>query len=128
MKKVAAPLKLDLAQYRSLAAFAQFASDLDKATRDQLTRGEKLSEVIKQPQYQPVPLERQVAILYIATKGLLDDIPTPRVKEFEAQFTNFLDTQRPDVMKKLSTTKVLDDDTAAALEAAANEFRSTFLA
>jgi F-type H+-transporting ATPase subunit alpha len=128
MKKVAAPLKLDLAQYRSLAAFAQFASDLDKATRDQLTRGEKLSEVIKQPQYQPVPLERQVAILYIATKGLLDDIPTPRVKDFEAQFTQFLDTQRTDVMKKLSTTKVLDDDTASALEAAAIEFRKTFLA
>jgi F-type H+-transporting ATPase subunit alpha len=128
MKKVAAPLKLDLAQYRSLAAFAQFASDLDKATRDQLTRGEKLSEVIKQPQYQPVPLERQVAILYVATKGLLDDIPTPRVKEFEAQFTRFLDTERAAVMKKLASTKVLDDETAAALEAAANEFRSTFLA
>jgi F-type H+-transporting ATPase subunit alpha len=128
MKKVAAPLKLDLAQYRSLAAFAQFASDLDKATRDQLTRGEKLSEVIKQPQYQPVPLESQVAILYIATKGLLDDIPTPRVKEFEAQFTRFLDTQRSDVMKKLAKTKALDDETAAALEAAAVEFRKTFLA
>jgi F-type H+/Na+-transporting ATPase subunit alpha len=128
MKKVAAPLKLDLAQYRSLAAFAQFASDLDKATRDQLTRGEKLSEVIKQPQYAPVPLERQVAILYIATKGLLDDIPTPRVKEFESQFMRFLDTQRTDVMKKLSSTKVLDDETAAALEAAAVEFRQTFLA
>jgi len=128
MKKVAAPLKLDLAQYRSLAAFAQFASDLDKATRDQLTRGEKLSEVIKQPQYQPVPLERQVAILYVATKGLLDDIPTPRVKEFESQFTRFLDTERADVMKKLASTKVLDDETADALEAAANDFRSTFLA
>jgi F-type H+-transporting ATPase subunit alpha len=128
MKKVAAPLKLDLAQYRSLAAFAQFASDLDKATRDQLTRGEKLSEVIKQPQYAPVPLEQQVAILYVATIGLLDDIPTPRVKEFEAQFTRFLDTQHSAVMKKLATTKILDDDTAAALEAAANEFRKTFLA
>jgi len=128
MKKVAAPLKLDLAQYRSLAAFAQFASDLDKATRDQLTRGEKLSEVIKQPQYQPVPLERQVAILYVATKGLLDDIPTPRVKEFEAQFTRFLETERTAVMKKLASTKVLDDETADALEAAANDFRSTFLA
>ena len=128
MKKVAAPLKLDLAQYRSLAAFAQFASDLDKATRDQLTRGEKLSEVIKQPQYQPVPLEHQVAILYVATKGLLDDIPTPRVKEFEAQFMRFLDTERTDVMKKLAATKVLDDDTASALESAAAEFRSTFLA
>jgi len=128
MKKVAAPLKLDLAQYRSLAAFAQFASDLDKATRDQLTRGEKLSEVIKQPQYVPVPLEHQVAILYVATIGLLDDVPTPRVKEFEAQFTRFLDTQHSEVMKKLAKTKVLDDETAAALEAAANEFRKTFLA
>ncbi|HEX7431027.1 MAG TPA: F0F1 ATP synthase subunit alpha, partial [Candidatus Limnocylindrales bacterium] len=128
MKKVAAPLKLDLAQYRSLAAFAQFASDLDKATRDQLTRGEKLSEVIKQPQYVPVPLERQVAILYVATIGLLDDIPTPRVKEFEAQFTRFLDTERSEVMQKLATSKDLDDDTAAALGAAAEEFRKTFLA
>ena len=128
MKKVAAPLKLDLAQYRSLAAFAQFASDLDKATRDQLTRGEKLSEVIKQPQYVPVPLERQVAILYAATIGLLDDIPTPRVKEFEAQFTRYLDTQHSDVMQKLATTKTLDDDTAAALRAAADEFRKSFLA
>src|SRR5512136_2315045 len=76
MKKVAAPLKLELAQYRSLAAFAQFASDLDKATRDQLIRGEKLSEVIKQPQYQPLPVEKQVTILYAATTGQLDDIPT----------------------------------------------------
>ncbi len=128
MKKVAAPLKLELAQYRSLAAFAQFASDLDKATRDQLTRGEKLSEVIKQPQYQPVPLERQVAILYVAAKGVLDDIPNSSVKEFEAQFMRFLDTQRTDVMKKIATTKVLDDETTAALDAAAAEFRKTFTA
>ncbi len=77
MKKVAGPLKLDLAQYRSLAAFAQFASDLDKATRDQLTRGEKLSEIVKQPQYQPLPVEKQVAILYVATTGKLDDVPDP---------------------------------------------------
>ncbi len=128
MKKVAAPLKLDLAQYRSLAAFAQFASDLDKATRDQLTRGEKLSEVIKQPQYQPVPVERQVAILYVATKGLLDDVPTPRVKEFEAQFYRFLDAEHGAAMRKLGETKTLDDDLAAELEAGANDFRKTFLA
>jgi F-type H+-transporting ATPase subunit alpha len=128
MKKVAAPLKLDLAQYRSLAAFAQFASDLDKATRDQLTRGEKLSEVIKQPQYQPVPLEKQVAILYVATRGLLDDVPTPRVKEFEQQFYRFLEGQHGDVMRRLAETKALDDETAAALEAAAKDFRTTFLA
>ena len=96
MKKVAAPLKLDLAQYRALAAFAQFASDLDKATRDQLTRGEKLSEIVKQPQYQPLPVEKQVAILYVATTGKLDDVPTPRVSEFESQFYRFLETERPD--------------------------------
>ena len=128
MKKVAAPLKLELAQYRSLAAFAQFASDLDKATRDQLTRGEKLSEVIKQPQYQPVPLERQVAILHIATRGLLDDVPTPRVREFEAQFMRFLESERTDVMHRIAETRTLDDDSAAALESAAADFRKTFLA
>ena len=96
MKSVAAPLKLDLAQYRSLAAFAQFASDLDKATRDQLTRGEKLSEITKQPQYQPLPVEKQVAILYAATNGKLDDVPTPRVKEFESAFYRFLETEQPE--------------------------------
>jgi F-type H+-transporting ATPase subunit alpha len=128
MKKVAAPLKLELAQYRSLAAFAQFASDLDKATRDQLIRGEKLSEVIKQPQYQPVPLEKQVAILYIATKGLLDDIPALRVGEFQAGFGRFLDTERAGVMRKIATSKTLDDESAAALEGAADEFRKSFLA
>ena len=76
----------------ALAAFAQFASDLDKATRDQLTRGEKLSEITKQPQYQPLPVEKQVAILYVATTGKVDDVPTPRVREFETQFYRFLET------------------------------------
>ena len=112
MKKVAAPLKLDLAQYRALAAFAQFASDLDKATRDQLTRGEKLSEIVKQPQYQPLPVEKQVAILYVATTGKLDDVPTPRVKEFETQFYRFLETERPDILKELGDTKALSDELA----------------
>jgi F-type H+-transporting ATPase subunit alpha len=128
MKKVAAPLKLDLAQFRSLAAFAQFASDLDKATRDQLTRGEKLSEVIKQPQYQPVPVEKQVAILYVATKGLLDDVPTPRVKDFEQQLYRTLDTEHAAMMRKLGDTKTMDDAIAAELESAAADLRKTFLA
>ena len=118
MKKVAAPLKLDLAQYRSLAAFAQFASDLDKATRDQLTRGEKLSEVVKQPQYQPMPVEKQVAILYAATKGALDDVPTPRVKEFEIQLYRFLETERPAILQDLGKGKTLTDDIAKALDEA----------
>jgi F-type H+-transporting ATPase subunit alpha len=128
MKQVAAPLKLDLAQYRSLAAFAQFASDLDKATRDQLTRGEKLSEVVKQPQYQPLPVENQVAILYTATKGQLDDIPTPRVKEFEVGFYRFLETERPAILTELGKTKTLTDELSAALDEAISVFRQTFLA
>jgi F-type H+-transporting ATPase subunit alpha len=128
MKKVAAPLKLDLAQYRALAAFAQFASDLDKATRDQLTRGEKLSEVVKQPQYQPLPVEKQVAILVAATSGKLDDVPTPRVKEFEIQFYRFLETEKPDILKTLAETKALSDETQKALDAAIDDFRQGFLA
>ena len=128
MKQVAAPLKLDLAQYRALAAFAQFASDLDKATRDQLTRGEKLSEVVKQPQYQPLPVEKQVAILYAATKGKLDDVPTPRVKEFETQFYRALETDQPKILEELGRTKILTDELAAALDEAIDAFRQTFLA
>jgi F-type H+-transporting ATPase subunit alpha len=128
MKKVAGPLKLDLAQYRSLAAFAQFASDLDKATRDQLNRGEKLSEIVKQPQFQPLPVERQVAILYVATTGKLDDIPTPRVKEFETQFYRFLESERPKILAELGESRTLTDDLAAALDEAVDAFRQTFLA
>jgi F-type H+-transporting ATPase subunit alpha len=128
MKKVAAPLKLDLAQYRSLAAFAQFASDLDKATRDQLTRGEKLSEVVKQPQYQPMAVEKQVTILYAATTGRLDDVPTPRVKEFETQLYRFLETDRPSILKDLGESKNLTDEIAAALDEAIEAFRTSFLA
>jgi F-type H+/Na+-transporting ATPase subunit alpha len=128
MKKVAGPLKLDLAQYRALAAFAQFASDLDKATRDQLTRGEKLSEVIKQPQYQPLPVEKQVAILYASTKGALDDVPTPRVKEFETQFYRFLETERPDVLRDLAASGALSDEIASGLDEALSSFRQAFLA
>ncbi len=123
MKKVAAPLKLDLAQYRALAAFAQFASDLDKATRDQLTRGEKLSEIVKQPQYQPLAVEKQVAILYVATTGKLDDVPTPRVKEFETQFYRFLETERPTILTELGESNDLTDKISSALDEAIERFR-----
>jgi F-type H+-transporting ATPase subunit alpha len=128
MKQVAGPLKLDLAQYRAIAAFAQFASDLDKATRDQLTRGEKLSEIVKQPQYQPLPVEKQVAILYVATKGQLDDIPTNRVKEFESGFYRFLESERPEILAKLGRTKALDDEITEGLDSAVAAYRMTFLA
>ncbi len=127
MKKVAGPLKLDLAQYRALAAFAQFASDLDKATRDQLTRGEKLSEIVKQPQYQPLGVEKQVAILYVATTGKLDDVPTPRVREFESQFYRFLETEHPAILADLASGKGLTDELAASLDAATDAFRLGFL-
>jgi F-type H+/Na+-transporting ATPase subunit alpha len=128
MKSVAAPLKLDLAQYRALAAFAQFASDLDKATRDQLTRGEKLSEITKQPQYEPLPVEKQVAILYVATTGKLDDVPTPRVREFEGQFYRYLETEKPDILKELGETKTVTDELKKALDEAVDDFRKSFLA
>ncbi len=127
MKKVAGPLKLDLAQYRALAAFAQFASDLDKATRDQLTRGEKLSEIVKQPQYQPLGVEKQVAILYVATTGKLDDVPTPRVREFESQFYRYLETEKPDILTELASGAGITDELAAALDSAVDAFRHSIL-
>ena len=128
MKKVAGPLKLDLAQYRELAAFAQFSGDLDKSTRDQLTRGEKLSAITRQPQYAPVALEKQVAILYVASKGKLDDVPTPRVGEFEAGFYAFLERERPKVLAEIATTQVLGDDVVKGLDEAVDAFRKGFLA
>ena len=128
MKKVAGPLKLDLAQYRALAAFAQFAGDLDKATRDQLNRGEKLSEIVKQPQYQPLPVEKQVAILVAATTGKVDDIPTARVKDFEIGLYRFLETERPAILKDLAASKTLTDEISSALGEAIDEFRKSFLA
>jgi F-type H+-transporting ATPase subunit alpha len=128
MRKVAGPLKLDLAQYRELAAFAQFASDLDKATRDQLTRGEKTSEVIKQPQYEPLPVEKQVAILWVVTNGYLDDVPTPRVKDFEKRFYGFLESEHPDVLSSLGDKAGLTDETVAGLKSATEAFKETFSA
>ena len=128
MRKVAGPLKLDLAQYRELAAFAQFASDLDKATRDQLTRGEKTSEVIKQPQFQPLPVEKQVAILWVVTNGYLDDVPTPRVKDFEDGYYRFLETERSELLTSLADRKALDDEIVAGLKESTEAFKETFTA
>jgi F-type H+-transporting ATPase subunit alpha len=128
MKKVAGPLKLDLAQYRELAAFAQFASDLDKATRDQLNRGERISEVIKQPQFSPLPVERQVAILWVVTNGYLDDIEVGKVRDFEDQFYRYLDAEQSELMAKLAEKQALDDDIVDGLRAAAEAFTQTFTA
>jgi F-type H+-transporting ATPase subunit alpha len=126
MKKVAGPLKLDLAQYRELAAFAQFASDLDKATRDQLTRGEKTSEVLKQPQYEPLPVEKQVAILWVVTNGYLDDVPTPKIRDFEQRFYRFLEAERADLLTALGDKKELTDEIVNGLKEATEAFKQTF--
>jgi F-type H+-transporting ATPase subunit alpha len=127
MRQVAGSLRLDLAQYRELAAFAQFGSDLDKATLNQLNRGRRLVEVLKQPQYQPLPVEKQVAILYAAGNGYLDAVAVDQVREFETGFYQFLDT-RPEVMRTLAEKKSLDDDMKAGLNAALKEFTEQFMA
>ncbi len=123
MRQVAGKLRLDLAQYRELAAFAQFASDLDKATRDQLTRGEKLTYVLRQPQFAPVSVERQVAILWVATNGYLDDVDSAKVGAFESGFYRFLDSAHEGLLPKIAKEKALSDELSAELKKAVTEFR-----
>ena len=126
MKSVAGQLKLELAQYRDLAAFAKLSSDLDKSTQNQLTRGEKLTELLKQPQYQPQKMEDQVAVLYAATKGFVTDIPTVRLQEWARSFVDFLHAKHPEISKGIADAKQLSDDNAKALEAAITEFNKSF--
>jgi F-type H+-transporting ATPase subunit alpha len=123
MRQVAGRLRLDLAQYRELAAFAQFASDLDKATRDQLTRGEKLTEILKQPQFHPLPVEKQVAIIWTATNGHLDDVETSRIGEFEEQFYRFLDSEYGELLPTIAKEKVLSDELIEQLGKAVAAFK-----
>jgi F-type H+-transporting ATPase subunit alpha len=125
MRSVAGRMKLELAQFRSLAAFAQFASDLDPVTRNQLERGLRLQEILKQLQYQPVPLAKQVAIIWAATNGQLDDVPTSEVGRFEAELNRFLDAQYPQLLETIENEKTLSDDTTAALRAAVEAFKKT---
>jgi F-type H+-transporting ATPase subunit alpha len=123
MKKVAGRLKLDLAQYRSLAAFAQFGSSLDKATRDQLERGQRMTELLKQPQYQPVSLANEVLVLYAATNGYFDDVPIEKVRAFETAFVRFMEASHPDIGRKITETKDLDSETEKALKQAIDDFK-----
>ena len=127
MKKVAGTLKLTLAQYRSQAAFAMFASDLDEATRQQLTRGERLMELLKQPQSSPVKVEDQVAVIWAGTHGYLDDLPVSAVKDFEAGLIDHLHSHSQ-VLQTIADTGLLEDDTEASLKDAVEEFHSTFAA
>ena len=128
MRQVAGTLRLDLAQYRELAAFAQFGSDLDKSTLNQLNRGRRLVEVLKQPQYQPLPVEKQVAIIYAATNGFLDPVPVESVRAYEADLYRFLDTRRAQLLSSIVEKKQLDDAIKADLNAALEEFGKTFAA
>ncbi len=129
MRQVAGTLRLDLAQYRELAAFAQFgSSDLDKATQQQLNRGARLVELLKQPQYQPLPVEKQVAILYAGTQGLLDQIAVPDVRAYEEQFHRFMESRFGNVLESIREKKNLDDEIKKALGAAIKEFTEQFTA
>jgi F-type H+-transporting ATPase subunit alpha len=123
MRQVSGRLRLDLAQYRELAAFAQFASDLDKATRDQLTRGEKLTATLRQPQFAPVPVERQVAILWAATNGHLDDVETAKVGEFETEFMRFIESTNEGLLPAIAKEKALSDDLIGQLTKAVTDFK-----
>lgn len=123
MKQVAGKLKLDLAQFRELAAFAQFGSDLDKATREQLERGQRLTELLKQPQFEPMRLDRQVMVMYAATNGYLDDVPVEKVRAFETAFLRFMDASHSDVGEKILAKKEIDSENEAALKKAIQDFK-----
>src|SRR5579875_3055975 len=126
MRSVAGTLKIDLAQFRELAAFAKLASDLDKATQMTLARGDKITEILKQRQFEPQPVEDQVAVIFAATRGFLMDIPTPRLQEWLHAFVGFLHEKHPEIPKTIADTKELSEDTAKKLEAAISEFNKSF--
>ena len=127
-KQVGSTLKLDLAQYRELAAFAQFGSDLDKVTQNQLNRGARLTELLKQPQFQPLSAAQQVAILFAGTQGLLDDVEVRDIQAFEAGYYPYLDSAHPEILSDIATKKALDDDLRNRLKDAISQYKADFLA
>jgi F-type H+-transporting ATPase subunit alpha len=126
MRQVAGKLRLDLAQYNELAAFAQFGSDLDKSSQAQLARGQRMVELLKQDQYVPMPVEKQVVALYAGANGFIDDVPVEAVKKFEAEILAFMDRRHPDLLKTIREKKIIDDSLKPQLEAAIKEFKGTF--
>jgi F-type H+-transporting ATPase subunit alpha len=128
IKQVAGTLRLDLAAYRELQAFAQFASDLDEYSRNQLERGTRMVEVLKQPPYSPVPVEKQVIMIYAGVKGYLDSIPADSVTKFEAEFYPFIEAKYSGILDAIRESKKLDDDTEKDLIAAIEDFKSQFVA
>ena len=127
MKKIAAPIRVELAQYRELAAFAQFGSELDADTTEKLAQGARIREMLKQPQYQPMPVEKQVIIIYAATRKYLLDIPVEQVLPFEKALFEDVDTKYPDVPEAIRTEKVISDETEAKLVKAIEECKADFL-
>ena len=127
MKKIAAPIRVELAQYRELAAFAQFGSELDADTTEKLAQGARIREMLKQPQYQPMPVEKQVIIIYAATRKYLLDIPVEQVLPFEKALFEYVDTKYPDVPEAIRTEKVISDETEAKLVKAIEEYKADFL-
>jgi F-type H+-transporting ATPase subunit alpha len=123
MKQVAGSLRLDLAQYRELAAFAQFGSDLDKATQAQLARGQRLTEILKQPQYQPMDVEKQVLIIWSAINGFTDDVPVEDLRKFEAELLSFIENSHPGVMQKIREQKAITDEIQKDLEQSLKDFK-----
>ena len=128
MRQVAGTLKLELAQFRELAAFAQFGSDLDKATQAQLNRGQRLTEILKQSQYQPLPFEKQIAVIHAGTSGALDDLPVEQCREFEKGLYDYIETMKPGVFKAIAEKKILDDALKADLSKVIGEYKQKFVA
>jgi F-type H+-transporting ATPase subunit alpha len=128
MKKVAGGMRLDLAQYRELAAFAQFGSDLDAETQKQLTRGKILYEVLKQNQFVPMSTEKQITIFYAASRGYLDEIPASEIRRFEEEFLNYMDATNSDLLRKIASEGKLSDEIDAALDKSVSEFVKGFAA
>lgn len=126
MKKIAAPIRVELAQYRELAAFSQFGSELDASTAEQLAQGARIKEILKQPQYKPMPVEKQVIIIYAATKKYLIDIKIEDILRFEAELFDFIDTRYPEIPEAIREKKVMDDDTEKALIKAIEECKKQF--
>ena len=126
MKKIAAPIRVELAQYRELAAFSQFGSELDASTAEQLAQGARIKEILKQPQYKPMPVEKQVIIIYAATKKYLIDIKIEDILRFEAELFDFIDTRYPEIPEAIREKKVMDDDTEQALIKAIEECKKQF--
>jgi F-type H+-transporting ATPase subunit alpha len=126
MKQVAGQLRLDMAQYRELAAFAQFASDLDRTTRAQLERGQRMTEVLKQPQYEPMSFAKQVISIFAGARGFLDDVAIDRISEFERSLLRFMDQNHPEIEKDISEQARITDETDKALRAAIEDFKKGF--